>query len=227
MGLEMEEVAAALPVAHTAAAAMERGVEIYPLSRYYFGAKDAAAVPRGLETAADRALRLKANFAAHGLRTSVHGVLLVELFDHPHVLLLQVRNSSFVLPGGRLRPSEADVQGLKRKLSSKLSVVRGDGEDTTEDVDDWQVGECIGMWWRSEFEAIPFPYMPPNFRAPKECIKLFLIRLPMSRRFVVPRNMKLLAVPLSQIHGNAQVYGPIISGIPNLLSKFSFNVISD
>ncbi|TVU06226.1 hypothetical protein EJB05_49427, partial [Eragrostis curvula] len=170
-----------------------RGVEIYPLSRYYFGAKDAAAVPRGLETAADRALRLKANFAAHGLRTSVHGVLLVELFDHPHVLLLQVRNSSFVLPGGRLRPSEADVQGLKRKLSSKLSVVRGDGEDTTEDVDDWQ-----------------------------ECIKLFLIRLPMSRRFVVPRNMKLLAVPLSQIHGNAQVYGPIISGIPNLLSKFSF-----
>ncbi|TVU06227.1 hypothetical protein EJB05_49428, partial [Eragrostis curvula] len=192
MGLEMEEVAAALPVAHTAAAAatMERGVEIYPLSRYYFGAKDAAAVPRGLETAADRALRLKANFAAHGLRTSVHGVLLVELFDHPHVLLLQVRNSSFVLPGGRLRPSEADVQGLKRKLSSKLSVVRGDGEDTTEDADDWQVGECIGMWWRSEFEAIPFPYMPPNFRAPK-------------------------------------VYGPIISGIPNLLSKFSFNVISD
>lgn len=72
----------------------------------------------------------------------------------------------------------------------------------------------------------------------------------------MPRNMKLLAVPLSQIHGNAQVrqlvsvpsaspifrfnvplkrlidhrlqvYGPIISGIPNLLSKFSFNVISD
>ena len=94
------------------------------------------------------------------------------------------------------------------------------------------------MWWRSEFEAIPFPYMPPSFRAPKvqnsgtsrtnllvnfnfvsivptwvcescfalkECIKLFLIRLPMSRQFIVPRNMKLLAVPLSQIHGNAQV----------------------
>jgi len=44
---------------------------------------------------------------------------------------------------------------------------------------------------------------------------------------VVPRNMKLLAVPLSQIHNNAQVYGPVISGIPNLLSKFSLNVISD
>ncbi|CAL5012181.1 unnamed protein product [Urochloa decumbens] len=222
MGLEME---AAVPTA-AAAAAGEQEVEIYPLSRYYFGAKDAAAAPRGVEAAADRALRLKANFAAHGLRTSVHGVLLVELFDHPHVLLLQVRNSSFVLPGGRLRPGEEDVQGLKRKLSSKLSIV-DDGEANAEDEDDWQVGECIGMWWRSEFEAIPFPYMPPNFRTPKECIKLFLIRLPMSRQFIVPRNMKLLAVPLSQIHNNAQVYGPVISGIPNLLSKFSLNVISD
>nr|CAB3480872.1 unnamed protein product [Digitaria exilis]CAB3482872.1 unnamed protein product [Digitaria exilis] len=224
MGLEMEIAPAAVPSA-AVAAAREQGVEIYPLSCYYFGAKDAAGVPRAVETAADRALRLKANFAAHGLRTSVHGVLLVELFDHPHVLLLQVRNSSFVLPGGRLRPGEEDVQGLKRKLSSKLSVVDDLGD--AEDEDDWQVGECIGMWWRSEFEAIPFPYMPPNFRSPKECIKLFLIRLPMSRQFIVPRNMKLLAVPLSQIHNNAQVYGPIISGIPNLLPKFSLNVISD
>ena len=57
MGLEMEEVAAPAAVA---AAAREQGVEIYPLSRYYFGAKDASGYPRGVETAADRALRLKA-----------------------------------------------------------------------------------------------------------------------------------------------------------------------
>ncbi|KAG2578945.1 hypothetical protein PVAP13_6NG168321 [Panicum virgatum] len=105
---------------------------------------------------------------------------------------------SFVLPGGRLRPGEEDVQGLKRKLSNKLSIFDDGEANAEEDEDDWQ-----------------------------ECIKLFLIRLPMSRRFVVPRNMKLLAVPLSQIHNNAQVYGPVISGIPNLLSKFSLNVISD
>lgn len=59
MGLEMEAVSAAAPAA-AAAAAREQGVEIYPLSRYYFGARDAAAAPRGVETAADRALRLKA-----------------------------------------------------------------------------------------------------------------------------------------------------------------------
>ncbi|KAM0906117.1 hypothetical protein ACQ4PT_017055 [Festuca glaucescens] len=217
MGLEM------LPAE---AAAGERSreqqaVEIYPLSRYYFGAKDARSLSDGAETAADRALRLKSNFAAHGLRTCVHGVLLVELSGHPHLLLLQVRNSSFLLPGGRLRSAEQDVQGLRRKLSGKLS-----GADRNED-HDWQIGECLGMWWKSNFEAGPFPYLPPNARAPRECIKLFLVRLPMSRQFIVPRNLKLLAVPLSQIHANAQVYGPIISGVPNLLSKFSVNVVRD
>lgn len=62
MGLEMEVMSeAAAPTAVPAAAAREHGVDIYPLTRYYFGARDAAAgVPRGLETAADRALRLKA-----------------------------------------------------------------------------------------------------------------------------------------------------------------------
>jgi len=57
MGLEMEDVPAAAAAA-APAAAREQGVEIYPLSRYYFGARDAAA-PRAAETAADRALRLK------------------------------------------------------------------------------------------------------------------------------------------------------------------------
>ncbi|KAL0656102.1 hypothetical protein Bca4012_076686 [Brassica carinata] len=49
-------------------------------------------------------------------------LVLVELFKHPHVLLLQYRNSIFKLPGGRLRPGESDIEGLKRKLASKLSV---------------------------------------------------------------------------------------------------------
>lgn len=67
------------------------------------------------------------------------------------MLLLQVRNSSFLLPGGRLRPAEqgtymqitqtcltfwgnrlfdraSDVQGLKRKLSSKLAAADSNGD---------------------------------------------------------------------------------------------------
>ncbi|CAL9049086.1 unnamed protein product [Musa banksii] len=194
-------------------------VVIYPLSRYFFGSKDA--IPDKDDCLADRLQRMKANYAARGMRTCVHGILLVELFQHPHVLLLQVRNSFFKLPGGRLRSGESDVEGLKRKLSRKLSSE----ENGTND--DWQIDERIGMWWRSDFETLPFPYLPPNLRRPKECTKLFLVKLPMTRHFIVPRNLKLLAVPLCQLHDNSETYGPIISGIPQLLSKFSFNIIQD
>ncbi|XP_068651192.1 pre-mRNA cleavage factor Im 25 kDa subunit 1 [Aristolochia californica] len=194
-------------------------VDIYPLNQYYFGAKDAA--PGREENLSERVQRMKANYAAHGMRTCVEGVLLVELFRHPHVLLLQVRNSFFKLPGGRLRPGESEIDGLKRKLTSKLSV-----DDQTNEVD-WQIGECLGMWWRSDFETLQYPYLRSNTERPKECTKLFLVRLPRSQQFVVPRNLKLLAIPLCQIHGNHKTYGPIIAGIPQLLSKFSFNMIRD
>ncbi|KAJ9183785.1 hypothetical protein P3X46_007595 [Hevea brasiliensis] len=191
-------------------------IDIYPLSSYYFGSKDP--LPFRDETLADRVQRMKSNYQAHGLRTCVEAVILVELFKHPHLLLLQIKNSIFKLPGGRLRPGESDIEGLKRKLSRKLTV--------NEDKTDWEVGECLGMWWRPDFETLLYPYMPPDGKSPKECTKLYLVRLPVSRKFIVPKNLKLLAVPLCQIHENHKTYGPIISGIPQLLSKFSFNIIN-
>ncbi|MBA0731873.1 hypothetical protein Gogos_015996, partial [Gossypium gossypioides] len=134
-------------------------VDIYPLSCYYFGSKEAIVFKD--ETVSDRITRMKSNYAAYGLRTSVEAVLLVgsfsllffwvtvfirrssvmtsvlsksglnqvELFKHPHLLLLQLNNSIFKLPGGRLRPGETDIDGLRRKLSNKLSASR-DGNET-------------------------------------------------------------------------------------------------
>ncbi|KAM7515686.1 hypothetical protein LguiA_005269 [Lonicera macranthoides] len=192
-------------------------LNIYPLNNYYFASKEA--VPFKDETIADRILRIKSNYSAHGLRTCVEAVLVVELFKHPHLLLLQVRNSKYKLPGGRLRPGESDVDGLKRKLSSKLSA-----EEDSIGLN-WEVGECLGMWWRPDFETLLYPYLPPSGKRPKECTKLFLVKLPESRKFIVPRNLKLLAVPLCQIHDNQKTYGPIISGVPQLLSKFSINIV--
>lgn len=192
-------------------------VDLYPLSSYYFGSKEALRVKD--EIISDRVIRLKSNYAAHGLRTCVEAVLLVELFKHPHVLLLQYRNSIFKLPGGRLRPGESDIEGLKRKLASKLSVNENVG------VSGYEVGECIGMWWRPNFETLMYPFLPPNIKHPKECTKLFLVRLPVHQQFVVPKNFKLLAVPLCQLHENEKTYGPIMSQIPKLLSKFSFNMM--
>ncbi|KAI4335259.1 hypothetical protein L6164_013923 [Bauhinia variegata] len=192
-------------------------LDVYPLSSYYFGSKDA--IPFKNDTSADRVQRMKSNYAAHGLRTCVEAVILVELFKHPHLLLLQLRNSIFKLPGGRLRSGESDIDGLKRKLSRKLSV--DEGGDGIE----WEVGECLGMWWRPDFETLLYPYLPPNVKKPKECTKLFLVKLPLSRKFIVPKNLRLLAVPLCQIHENHKTYGPIISGVPQLVSKFAFNMI--
>lgn len=192
-------------------------LDIYPLSSYYFGSKEA--IPSKDETLADRLLRLKSNYSAHGLRTCVEAVILVELFKHPHLLLLQVRNSIFKLPGGRLRPREPEIDGLKRKLSRKLSA------NENHDGMDWEVGECLGMWWRPDFETLLYPYLSPNVKKPKECTKLYLVKLPESRKFIVPKNLKLLAVPICQVHENHKTYGSVISGVPQLLSKFSFNII--
>lgn len=193
-------------------------IDIYPLSSYYFGSKEA--IPFKDETLADRVRRMKSNYSAHGLRTCVEAVILVELFKHPHMLLLQVRNSIFKLPGGRLRPGESDIDGLKRKLSRKLSV-----NNENDGGMDWQVGDFLGVWWRPDFETLLYPYLSPSVKKPKECTKLYLVKLPESRKFIVPKNLKLLAVPLCQIHENHKTYGSIISGVPQLLSKFSFNII--
>ncbi|PHT53730.1 hypothetical protein CQW23_08192 [Capsicum baccatum] len=187
-------------------------LDIYPLNHYYFASKEA--LPFKEETLTQRIERLKLNYNTHGLRTCVQAVLLVELSKHPHLLLLQVRNSMLKLPGGRVRPGESEIECLRRKLSSNLSA----RED-----DSWEVGECLGMWWRPNFETVIYPFMPPDIKWPKECTKVFLVRLPESRKFIVPKNLKLLAVPLCEVHDNFKTYGPIIAGVPQLLSKFSYN----
>ncbi|KAL5098301.1 hypothetical protein RYX36_002628 [Vicia faba] len=190
-------------------------VNIYPLNSYYFGSKHA--IPSKDYSLHDHLQRFKSNYAASGMRINVEAVLMVELFKHPHLLVLQIKNSIYKLPGGRLRPGESDTDGLKRKLAKKLSL--------DEDEAQWEVGECLGIWWRSDFETLMHPFLPPNVKHPKECTKLFLVKLPETQRFTVPKNMKLLSVPLCQIQENHKIYGPIVSAVPQLLSKFSFKMI--
>ncbi|CAI9759236.1 unnamed protein product [Fraxinus pennsylvanica] len=48
--------------------------------------------------------------------------LQVQEHNHPHILLLQIGNTFCKLPGGRLKPGENEIEGLKRKLSSKLAA---------------------------------------------------------------------------------------------------------
>ncbi|GJN25994.1 hypothetical protein PR202_gb13884 [Eleusine coracana subsp. coracana] len=193
-------------------------VNVYPLANYTFGTKE----PKMEKdtSVADRLARMKVNYMKEGMRTSVEAILLVQEHNHPHILLLQIGNTFCKLPGGRLKPGENEIEGLKRKLCSKLAV------NSPSFPPNWQIGECVAVWWRPNFETVMYPYCPPHITKPKECKKLFIVHLSEREYFAVPRNLKLLAVPLFELYDNVQRYGPVISTIPQQLSRFQFNMVS-
>ncbi len=43
----------------------------------------------------------------------------------------------------------------------------------------------------------------------------------------MPKNMKLLAVPLFELYENTARYGPQLSAIPHLLSRYNFEFVDD
>ncbi|KAI8545154.1 hypothetical protein RHMOL_Rhmol07G0020300 [Rhododendron molle] len=171
-------------------------VNTYPLSSYTFGTKE----PKMEKdtSVADRLARMKLNYMKEGMRTSVEAILLVQEHNHPHILLLQIGNTFCKLPGGRLKPGENEIEGLQRKLSSKL------GANSPSLQPNWQIGECVAIWWRPNFETIMYPYCPPHITKPKECKKLFVVHLSEREYFAVPKNLKLLAVPLFELYDNVQ-----------------------
>ncbi|KAJ1336383.1 hypothetical protein BSLG_007167 [Batrachochytrium salamandrivorans] len=175
----------------------------YPLSGFSFGAKDPQ--PEEDPTIVAKLIRLQSEYEVQGMRTSVEGVLLVHEHGHPHILMLQVANSYYRLPGGILKPGEDEVEGLKLRINQKLAPI---GHDQTSD-SDFDVGELIGVWWRPNVESI---------MRPKEMRKIYLIHLPEK----MPKNMKLLAVPLFELYDNAARYGPHLTTLPHLLSRFNF-----
>ncbi|PWA79441.1 cleavage/polyadenylation specificity factor, 25kDa subunit [Artemisia annua] len=172
-------------------------VNTYPLSSYSFGTKE----PKMEKdtSVADRLARMKLNYMKEGMRTSVEAILLVQEHNHPHILLLQIGNTFCKLPGGRLKPGENEIEGLKRKLSSKLAANSPNMQPN------WQIGECVAVWWRPNFETIMYPYCPPHISKPKECKKLYVVHLSEREYFAVPKNLKLLAVPLFELYDNVQV----------------------
>ena len=52
--------------------------------------------------------------------------------------------------------------------------------------------------------------------------KFNTFRLPERAMFAVPRNYKLVAAPLFELYDNSNGYGPVISTLPQNLSRFSY-----
>ncbi|KAL6752652.1 Cleavage/polyadenylation specificity factor subunit 5 [Haematococcus lacustris] len=190
---------------------------VFPLTNYSFGAKEPRHERDG--SVEQRLARLRSGFERDGMRRSVEGVLIVHEHNHPHVLLLQLAPSFFKLPGGRLRPGEDEREGLKRKLGNSLSP----SNPLLQSV--WDVGEVAGQYWRPNFDTLFYPYNPPHVSRPKECKKVFVVPLPEKAMFAVPRNMRLVAVPLFELYDNISRFGPVISALPVLLSKFRLTLV--
>lgn len=119
------------------------------------------------------------------------------------------------MPCGELSPGEGEEEGIIRIINTTLG--RDDGVKT-----EWKVTEVVANWWRPNFEAPQYPYMPAHCTNPKEHKRLFLVSLPEKTLFSVPRNYKLVAAPLFELYDNSAGYGPVIASLPQVLSHFNF-----
>ncbi|KAF7563777.1 hypothetical protein G7046_g298 [Stylonectria norvegica] len=216
-------------------------VTLFPLSNYTFGVKETQLEEDPSVIA--RLKRLEEHFVEHGMRRTCEGILVCHEHNHPHILMLQIANAFFKLPGDYLRPEDDEVEGFKSRLDERLAPVGRLGEG--EEANDWQIGDCLAQWWRPNFETFMYPFVPAHVTRPKECKKLYFVQLPKSSTLLpcaslraptdsmttevlsVPKNMKLLAVPLFELYDNTARYGPQLSAIPHLLSRYNFEFIDE
>lgn len=123
-------------------------------------------------------------------------------------------------PGDYLRPEDEEIEGFKTRLDERLTHGgNAPGE--------WEIADTLAQWWRPNFETFMYPFIPAHITRPKECKKLYMIQLPESKILSVPKNMKLLAVPLFELYDNTARYGPQLSAIPHLLSRYNFEFVDE
>lgn len=154
-------------------------IRLYPLSNYTFGVKETQ--PEEDPSVIARLKRLEEHFSAHGMRRTCEGILVCHEHNHPHILMLQIANAFFKLPGDYLRPEDDEIEGFKTRLDERLAPVGRLGEG--EEAGNWQVGDCLAQWWRPNFETFMYPFIPAHVTRPKECKKLYFIQLPESSMF--------------------------------------------
>ncbi|KAG9528019.1 cleavage and polyadenylation specificity factor, 25 kDa subunit, partial [Aureobasidium melanogenum] len=199
-------------------------VRLYPLSNYTFGTKETQ--PEEDPSVLARLKRLEEHYDEYGMRRTCEGILVCHDHNHPHVLMLQIANAFFKLPGDYLPHDADEIEGFKIRLNERLAP-SGNQFSNDGNEGEWEIGETLAQWWRPNFETFMYPFIPPHVSRPKECKKLYFIQLPKSKVLSVPKNMKLLAVPLFELYDNAQRYGPQLSAIPHLLSRYNFEFVDE
>jgi cleavage and polyadenylation specificity factor subunit 5 len=129
-------------------------------------------------------------------------------------------------PGDYLPHDVDEIEGFKMRLNERLAPTGS--LSTAEAADsDWDVADTLAQWYRPNFETFMYPFLPPHVTRPKECKKLYFIQLPKAKVLSVPKNMKLLAVPLFELYDNTQRYGPQLSAIPHYLSRYRWEFVDE
>jgi len=130
-------------------------------------------------------------------------------------------------PGDYLPPSADEISGFKARLDERLAPTQGTSLAAENADSDWDIGETLAQWWRPNFETFMYPFIPGHISRPKECKKLYLVQLPRSKVLCVPKNMRIVAVPLYELYDNTNKYGPQLAAIPHLLSRFNFQFVDE
>nr|POE86651.1 pre-mrna cleavage factor im 25 kda subunit 2 [Quercus suber]POE87646.1 pre-mrna cleavage factor im 25 kda subunit 2 [Quercus suber] len=131
-------------------------------------------------------------------------------------------------PGDYLAPEADEREGFKARLNERLAPPANSSLASTDpEESDWDIMDTLAQWWRPNFETFMYPYLPPHVSRPKELKKLYFIQLPKSKVLSVPKNMKLLAVPLFELYDNTGRYGPQLSAIPHYLSRYRWEFVDE
>lgn len=150
-------------------------IRLYPLSNYTFGTKETQ--PEEDPSVLARLKRLEEHYDVHGMRRTCEGILVCHEHNHPHILMLQIANAFFKLPGDYLKEDDDEIEGFKMRLNERLAPVGSQfsGEGVNEE---WEIGDTLAQWWRPNFETFMYPFIPAHVTRPKECKKLYFIQLP-------------------------------------------------
>ncbi|OLY81793.1 Pre-mRNA cleavage factor Im 25 kDa subunit 2 [Smittium mucronatum] len=224
-------------------------INIYPLDNYAITTKESTNEDNvSVQSKLDF---LKSAYEASGIVKTTEAVILVHEHNFPHVLMLQIANTYFKLPGTReisilkqdtstIIPqehlsesavrntspnflNETELGVFRSSLNRYLAPLVSDSSLETEPQDlDWQLGELLSVWYRPNFSTELYPYLPAHVSRPKEIIRLQLVLLPERRKLCVPRNMNLVAVPLFELYENSDRYGAQLAGLAHNLSRFEF-----
>lgn len=125
-------------------------------------------------------------------------------------------------PGDYLPPQAEELSAFANLLNSRLAPTNPTPQDL-----EWEIGDCLAQWWRPNHETFLYPFLPAHCTRPKELKKLYFIHLPPKKVLSVPKNMKLLAVPLFELYDNTARYGPQLSAIPHYLSRYRFEFVDE